>query len=242
MSQQILVVSPHYDDAILSCYSMLAANPGAVVLTVFGGAPAVPTTASWDVECGFSDSDVAVAARRSEDLNALTLCHASQSSLDFLDSQYDPKRPSPTRLAERVAREIDHANPRLLLFPLGGRWHVDHEIAAEACWLALGRSSGLIGVAYLDLPYGLSNRWSAPPDSRELSAGNPLQGMATKADAFACYASQAAPLRDAHKDMLDRALDPATERYWEVSRTPRRPVLTNKLRWLRSRVRQLGGA
>lgn len=36
---RLLVVSPHLDDAVLSCGCWLASRPGAAVVTVFAGRP-----------------------------------------------------------------------------------------------------------------------------------------------------------------------------------------------------------
>jgi len=38
----MLVVSPHLDDAVLSCGRLLAGRPGSVVATVFAGVPSRP--------------------------------------------------------------------------------------------------------------------------------------------------------------------------------------------------------
>jgi LmbE family N-acetylglucosaminyl deacetylase len=35
--QRLLVVSPHCDDAVLSCGSLLETHPGSAVVTVFAG-------------------------------------------------------------------------------------------------------------------------------------------------------------------------------------------------------------
>ncbi len=47
---RVVVVSPHLDDAVLGCGQLLAAWPGATVVTVFAGKPAVYPTPQreWD--------------------------------------------------------------------------------------------------------------------------------------------------------------------------------------------------
>ena len=66
----VLVISPHFDDAIFSCGALLAAHHGSRTVTVFGGAPETPVSTTWDQEAGFADSNQAVAARRLEDAQA----------------------------------------------------------------------------------------------------------------------------------------------------------------------------
>ena len=50
----VVVVSPHLDDAVLSCGQLLAASREAIVLTVFSAGPdeGAPLT-DWDRACGF---------------------------------------------------------------------------------------------------------------------------------------------------------------------------------------------
>jgi hypothetical protein len=52
----MLVVSPHLDDAVLSCGRWLAAHPGTLVVTVFAGVPSNGNRLTdWDARCGFSN-------------------------------------------------------------------------------------------------------------------------------------------------------------------------------------------
>ena len=199
---------------------MLVANPGAVVLTVFGGMPARPVVRSWDAACGFRDSTDAVTARRAEDLNALSVCGASQVCLDFRDAQYDGLRTLRRGLARAIARdlaaEVARVSPDMLLFPLGGPWHGDHALAARACRRLLPGLAGLMSYVYLDLPYGLTYRWSPPSDAREIRLDS-ADVEPSKRDAVSCYSSQVERLREAFGINFDRAMEPARERYWLVS-------------------------
>jgi hypothetical protein len=65
----LLVLSPHCDDAVLACGEMLEAHPGSVVATVFAGCPpaGAPLT-EWDRAAGFQAGDDVMNARRAEDL------------------------------------------------------------------------------------------------------------------------------------------------------------------------------
>ena len=57
--RRIVVVSPHLDDAVLGCSYLLAAHPGATVVTVFAGRPPeYPSPMErWDAICGFVEGD-----------------------------------------------------------------------------------------------------------------------------------------------------------------------------------------
>ncbi|RQN34014.1 PIG-L family deacetylase [Paraburkholderia tropica] len=59
----LFVVSPHLDDAVFGCATLLAAQPGATVCTVFAGTPRAPQIQPWDEAAGFSDSSEAMRAR-----------------------------------------------------------------------------------------------------------------------------------------------------------------------------------
>lgn len=74
-----LVISTHYDDAVLSCGHWLCLNPGAIVVTVCSGYAGPEVGAGeWDRRAGFASADQAIAARRSEDLAALSVLKAHQ--------------------------------------------------------------------------------------------------------------------------------------------------------------------
>ena len=69
----VVIVSPHLDDAVLGCGRLMAAHPGATVVTLYAGAPAAypdPMT-HWDTLAGFVPGDDVLAPRREEDAAAL---------------------------------------------------------------------------------------------------------------------------------------------------------------------------
>jgi LmbE family N-acetylglucosaminyl deacetylase len=71
--ERVVVVSPHLDDAVLGCGRLLAAHPGATVITLYAGAPSTypdPPT-RWDQVAGFGPGDDVLAARKDEDRAAL---------------------------------------------------------------------------------------------------------------------------------------------------------------------------
>ena len=87
---RIVVVSPHFDDAVQGTGYLLAGHPGTTVVTVFGGRPpAYPEPPSeWDALGGFRSGDDVVALRREEDASALAVVGAGHVWLEFADHQY----------------------------------------------------------------------------------------------------------------------------------------------------------
>lgn len=145
------VVSPHLDDAVFSCGMLLAAWPGAVVCTVFCGAPEPPMQTPWDASAGHRDSTEAMRARIAEDERALSIVGARGVRLPFLDSQYGA-----TPTAEDVARALGDAwrgsGATTLIAPLGLH-HSDHILVSDACRLLCRREGLAQAVVYEDAIY-----------------------------------------------------------------------------------------
>ncbi len=117
-----LLVSPHLDDAVLSCEAFVGATTPCDALTVFTGTPA-PGRYSWDSYCGFTDSDEAMAARLAEDDAAFAGTPHRRHRLGLLDSQYlEGSRASVDAecleaWASRWAEAIE--GPKAVVLPLG---------------------------------------------------------------------------------------------------------------------------
>lgn len=84
----VLVLSPHFDDAILSAFGLLGGDSPIEVATVFTGEPESVHETGWDRLCGFSDSEDAVRGRRAENDRALSDLSVAQIHLGLLDAQY----------------------------------------------------------------------------------------------------------------------------------------------------------
>ena len=87
-----LVLSAHFDDAVLSCWAAITSMAGpalVTVATVFGGAP--PEGAilvEWDRACGALDPRDVWLERCAEDRAALEPTGAQVLHLPFLDAPY----------------------------------------------------------------------------------------------------------------------------------------------------------
>ena len=150
----IVVVSPHYDDAVFSCGGLIGVSPCLIVATVYTGLPANPgVLTDGDRRCGFSSAGEAMRERAAENRKALALLHADNIDFGFLDSQYvrDPDNGSDL-LTSVLAAAIAQIQPAAIFFPLG-LFHSDHIRVSDAL---IALSSGFRAIqwsAYEDIPY-----------------------------------------------------------------------------------------
>ena len=84
----LLVVSPHLDDAALSCAALLARSDGVDVLTVFAGDPDPPQQGPWDYVCGFASSAESMPVRRAEEESAFAGTPHRLTFMDLVEGQY----------------------------------------------------------------------------------------------------------------------------------------------------------
>jgi LmbE family N-acetylglucosaminyl deacetylase len=217
------VVSPHCDDAVFGCTELLARHPGAVVITVFAGAPSpgLPLT-RWDAQAGFGDGDDVMAARRAEDRAALAVLSARPRWLDFRDAQYGVAL-SPDTIADELAAAIADSDPTSVAVPLG-LFHDDHKTTHEAALRAASRRPRREWLLYADVLYrripGLvDQRLAALASAGRVATPLRLRGAthgALKRAAVKCYPSQLRAL--AGPGMPDPADVFEPERYWRLVR------------------------
>ncbi|WP_327000929.1 PIG-L family deacetylase [Dactylosporangium sp. NBC_01737] len=172
-----LIVSPHFDDAVLSCgANLLTGGRPATVLTVCGGVPGPGTPpSSWDWRCGFLDGHSAAVRRRQEDERACAAAGATPVHLPFTDSPYS----GPKDVTEVAAALEPHlAAAGEIWAPSGIGIHEDHLATRDAVVLAAQR----LGIArlylYADSPYAGATGWSTPDEERT--------GTLRWSDAMAC--------------------------------------------------------
>ena len=115
---EFLVLSPHLDDAVLSCGRLLARCRGAVVATLFAGSPSPALSTNWDCKSGYTDSDNAMTARRREDRAALESLGAVPFHCEILDGQYGPGADRQDRLAATIQNLVAKFEPAVLVTPL----------------------------------------------------------------------------------------------------------------------------
>jgi hypothetical protein len=226
------VLSPHLDDAVLSCGLFPAAHAGSLVVTAFSHGPSrVTPLPRWDTAARyFPDGVDAMAVRRGEDISAAAMAHASTLHLGYWDAQYRGggygyQGPPEGDLPALIAADLTawaRTRPGLAWVIPVGIHHRDHEITAEA---GLTFAGGLTGPVYLyeDLPY--ARRYPGVMAARKKALGrrgytlelDPALGAAPdparKEAIVGCHASQ----RRALGRNLAIALR-APERIWRLVR------------------------
>jgi LmbE family N-acetylglucosaminyl deacetylase len=123
MTYSDIYLSPHLDDAILSCggriWRQVQAGEGVLVLTIFAGTPAPDTPLSpfaQSLHSRWGNLVDAVAQRREEDWEALALLGAAGAHWHYLDCiyRYTPDGHFPYASEEALWGEIHPAEETLL--------------------------------------------------------------------------------------------------------------------------------
>ncbi len=149
-SSRLLVVTPHLGDAVIGCGELLAAHPGAVVVTVFAGIPASSyVVPEWDAACGFSSPQQAVTVRRREERSALETLDAEPCWLACPESQYR-RSIALDEVARRLGRALRRHRAERIAVPLG-LVRGDHMMAAEAA-MRLYKRGDQEWLVYEDFP------------------------------------------------------------------------------------------
>ena len=172
-----VVISPHFDDAVLSCWSVLTASPPVDVLNVFTGAPP-PGSAAHEGErlTGTSDPVARAAQRAPEDAEALALAGARRRNLGLAEHRHPAPGGRLARLLRGGGRRLRDA-ARVVTEQLDGDAHVyvpagigahpDHVLVRElGCRLM---RDGMRVSFYADQPYCYAYGWphwvlGEPPD------------------------------------------------------------------------------
>jgi LmbE family N-acetylglucosaminyl deacetylase len=183
---EVVVVSPHVDDAALSLGAAIshAVRNGArvKVLTVLAGDPSSAEPAGeWDRECGFRTAGEAARARRAEDAAACASLGATAAWLPYADHQYE-RGGSDDEIRAAVVESVGSSFPLVPGFPLG---HADHRWLHELLRPAFPpERRGL----YLEQPYAAASVAVPPEGWRPLRAA--LGDQRRKLAACRAYASQ----------------------------------------------------
>jgi LmbE family N-acetylglucosaminyl deacetylase len=149
-----VVLSPHLDDAVWACFSLLAGEEPAVVATVFAGIPQ-DGVGWWDRECGITDSAAHVRRRRAEDAATLATLGRRALHLPLLDDQY--RNGDSTEPAE-IAAELRERVPAVSrVYAWAGIGHPDHVIVRNT-GLALARA-GVPVTLVSDYCYNTRRGW-----------------------------------------------------------------------------------
>ncbi len=228
---RVVVVSPHLDDAVLGCGTLLAANPGATVVTVFAGnPPAYPNPMrTWDVQGGFAPGDDVMAVRRAEDEAALKILAATAVHLAGVEYTYNPGDvPTPPEdLVELLAPALERLEPTLVVAPFGLA-NPDHDVTHRACMLARDRLGDEVSWwcyednGYKHIPGMLA--WRVSTLFRRKLWPTPVCPAVDPADprkraAIDCYPSQL-PALEEDWQIEAKLAAPAPEQFWRLAPPP----------------------
>jgi LmbE family N-acetylglucosaminyl deacetylase len=216
----LLVISPHIDDAVLSCEALLKYARDVHVLTIFGGdAPIGAPMLEWDLECGFSVGINVMEARRKEDTQALTKLGATPLWSEELQEGYRTEPADLDRLTTLITDTIDTTSPSHFMFPLGLKHH-DHLLVAAAGAAAARARPVPTSFVYAERPYSSAKPRIVSKRLSELSASGaefakerlPRGVRRGDRSAILCYPTQ---LRGLRMSALRIGIFP--ERYWRIS-------------------------
>jgi len=163
----LVVLSPHLDDAVLDCWSVLEGEPRPLVVNVFAALPPEGTLGRWDRITGAADSAQRMRERIAEDAAALAPLGIEPINLSLPEAEYRSpwEEPPPARLDALLAARVPEVSGVLVPAALGT--NRDHR-AVRRYGLAL-RAAGIPVTLYADLPYCIQHGWpswvdGAPPD------------------------------------------------------------------------------
>jgi LmbE family N-acetylglucosaminyl deacetylase len=229
----LAIVSPHLDDAVLSCARRLETHPASHLITVFAGGPErVQSVSAWDRSAGFTEGDDVMAVRHGEDDAAARILQGTTHHLPYWDGQY--RRPehgytgpegSPD-LIDSIATDLSALVERLdvheWLIPLGIS-HPDHRLTAAACRKVAMAYPEKTWMVYEELPYRFEEpQWRK--SAWQVLEGDLVPGGATtkirrrfpdtskKRESITQYGSQAKALGPRRIGRIMRS----TERYHRV--------------------------
>ena len=150
-----LLLSPHLDDAVIDCFSVLTGGEPVQVVNVFAGIPERGVIPSWDRICGATDLAEHVRERIAEDREALATLGLEPVDLPFLGENYRAGGPRPglQDVADALARSVPAAS-RVLAPAMVGEPIADHVFART-----LGLALGIPVTLYADVPYAVQFGW-----------------------------------------------------------------------------------
>jgi hypothetical protein len=161
-----LLLSPHWDDAALSCWSLLASDRDLNVVNIFAGIPPPGSSGVWEAIVGARDSAQRAGERMAEDTLALARAGRRPVNLTLLDTRYRRQTSSTVGLHDidrALTAEVRGASR--VYVPAGIGSHVDHLLTRRYGRTLLG--AGMPVTLYAELPYCIFHGWPSWVDGRE---------------------------------------------------------------------------
>ena len=195
-----LLLSPHWDDAVLDCWEILSAPGELNVANVFAGVPAAGTLAAWDELTGAADSAERARERLAEDARAMEVAGRRPVNLPLLDAQYrrGGGPPAPEAIDRALSASCGSASRVYAPAAIGA--HPDHVAVRRFARLLV--AAGFEVFLYADLPYCVMHGWPHWVDGR---APEPLRDVDAFWRPFLAQLPELGPLRSAEVIRLDEA-------------------------------------
>jgi LmbE family N-acetylglucosaminyl deacetylase len=193
-----LLLSPHWDDAALSCWSLLSKTGELSVVNVFAALPEPGRRGPWEALAGLADSRERARARVEEDTRALALVGRRAHNLELpeITQRAGPDAVSVAAVARALAESVPRASRVYAPAGIGG--HVDHVLARRYARRLLGR--GMPVTLYAELPYCVNHGWPAWVEARGPHGTGDVDAYW---QAFLTDVPEMPPLRDARVAHLD---------------------------------------
>ncbi|HUS71079.1 MAG TPA: PIG-L family deacetylase [Anaerolineae bacterium] len=234
MSAPAIFLSPHLDDAVLSCGGLirrqvLSGTP-VLVVTVFAGEPQHLELSPYatQIHSRWGNATHPTTVRREEDRRAMDLLGADYLHLPYVDAIYrfhdgsflyssdqelfGPIHPSEARLVSRLAAMVAglHTSQDVTVYaPLAVGNHVDHQLVRDSLLSLQARFSQIVfyeDYPYVDRPGALTDALTTLGTQDWESELQLLDEECLKAkiEAIAAYQSQMATLFDSDNTMALR--------------------------------------
>lgn len=200
-----IYLSPHFDDAALSCGGQIAqltaAGEHVLIFTLMAGRPATdftPTAFTRELEARWGTDSDPISVRQREDQAAAATLGASLRHLSFADAPYrtdlhhttlyptwesiitttHPAEPlTPERLFEAILDAVPTLSVHDVLYaPLGAGEHIDHRLTREA--VRWGQTQHHISARfYEDYPYTVNDPVAVERAVRVFATTNPPRSL-----------------------------------------------------------------
>ncbi len=237
MSEWTVYLSPHLDDAVLSCGGLIhrqaAEGTRVLVITIFAGQPPLDRLSPFAarIHARWETGQEPTIERRREDQIALDILGADLLHLDYLDAIYrfegdsflylsdedlfGSPHPVDAELSGQIMSSLSHALPlhkSSLYAPLGVGNHVDHQLVKRALLSLRDRPARIIlyeDYPYVERPGALTNALESAGDRDWRPESTPLdeEGVQAKIEAIAAYRSQVTSLFGHEEQMRLRVWD-----------------------------------
>lgn len=149
-----IVLSPHLDDAVFSCFHVLSQEPKPLVVNFFCGLPPDGDPTVADRMAGAPSSAELVRWRLEEDQRALSHVGCEAVYMEFVEDQY---RTDPVEIGDLERALAPYlADTTVLFAPAAVGAHPDHRLIRQA---ALLLSRELEVHLYADIPYAVRYGW-----------------------------------------------------------------------------------